>query len=266
MVIRVFYVNDGNSYTCTTLSFWWIKALGGLKSAHPHKIIDFRGNNTTRDTWFIYLSSLYRNTIHRWRLHRWIDERVGAAAVIMCHFQNGKTCRQLSKRLPDSRTNFATEATAITFALNYYRHMEPVRHGVVDYFDSISCLQATEGENTENPLICYILNPLWMLIDKGTLVGFCCIPSHCGIEENERVDQLVRNYQPWHWPTDGTSLCRFEATSQLLHPPANPIQVGRVCAWQRSLSLETNIRSTKEISVPNQGWGSCYHPASNWSC
>ena len=48
-----------------------------------------------------------------------INERVGAAAVINRHFQNGETtCRQLSKRLPNNSTIFAAEATAITLALN----------------------------------------------------------------------------------------------------------------------------------------------------
>ena len=48
-----------------------------------------------------------------------INERVGAAAVISCHFQNGETtCHQLSKRLPNNSTIYAAEATAITLALD----------------------------------------------------------------------------------------------------------------------------------------------------
>ena len=48
------------------------------------------------------------------------NERVGTAAVIDRHFQNGETtCRQLSKRLPDNSTIFAAAATAISLALNY---------------------------------------------------------------------------------------------------------------------------------------------------
>ena len=67
-----------------------------------------------------------------------INERVGAAAVVNRHFQNGETtCRQLSKRLPDNSTIFAAEATAITMALDYYRHMDPVQHDVVFYSGSI---------------------------------------------------------------------------------------------------------------------------------
>ena len=60
--------------------------------------------------------------------------RVGAAAVINRHFQNGETaCHQLSKRLPDNSTIFAAEATAIGLALNYYQHMGPVHNDVVVY-------------------------------------------------------------------------------------------------------------------------------------
>ena len=121
-----------------------------------------------------------------------MNERMGAAAVINRHFQDGETtCRQLFKRLPDSSTIFAAEATAITLALNYFRHMGPVHHDVVVYSDSMSYLQAIEGENTGNPLICHIMNLLWLLRDRGTRFRFCWIPSHCGIVGNEKVDQLA---------------------------------------------------------------------------
>ena len=116
-----------------------------------------------------------------------------STAVINRHFQNGETtCRQLSKRLPDNSSIFAAEATAISLALNYYQHMGPVHHDVVVYSDSMSCLQAIEGEDTENPFICHIMNLLWSLSDKGTRIRFCWVPSHCGIDGNERVDQLAK--------------------------------------------------------------------------
>ena len=122
-----------------------------------------------------------------------INERVGAAAVINRHFQNGETtCCQLSKRLPNNSTIFAAEATAITLALDYYQYMDPVQHDVVVYSDSLSCLQAIESEDTENLLICNIMNLLWALSDKGTHVRFCWVPSHCGIEGDEIVDQLAK--------------------------------------------------------------------------
>ena len=70
--------------------------------------------------------------------------------------------------------------------------MGPVHHDVVVYSDSMSCLKAIEGEDTENPFICHIMNLLWSLSDKGTHVRFCWVPSHCGIDGNERVDQLAK--------------------------------------------------------------------------
>ena len=122
-----------------------------------------------------------------------MNERVGAVAVINRLFQDGETtCRQLSKRPPDNSTIFAVETTAITLALNYYRHMGPVHHDIVVYSDSMSFLQAIDGEDTKNPFICQIMNLLWLLSDKGTRVRFCWIPSHHGVEGNEKVDQLAK--------------------------------------------------------------------------
>ena len=36
------------------------------------------------------------------------------------------------------------------------------------------------------------MNLLWSLSDKRTSVRFCWVPSHCGIDGNERVDQLAK--------------------------------------------------------------------------
>ena len=122
-----------------------------------------------------------------------MNERVGAAAVINRHFQNGETtCRQLSKSLLDNSTILAAEAIAISLALNYYQHMGPVHHDVVVYSDPMSCLQAIEGEDTENPFVCHIMNLLWSLSDNGTRVRFCWVPNHCGIDGNKIVDQLAK--------------------------------------------------------------------------
>ena len=102
------------------------------------------------------------------------------------------TCCQLSKRLSDNSTIFAAEDTAISLALNCYLHMGPVHHDVVVYSASMSCLQAIEGEDTKNPFICHIMNLLWSLSDKSTRVRLCWVPRHCGIDGNERVDQLAK--------------------------------------------------------------------------
>ena len=53
----------------------------------------------------------------------------------------------------------------------------------------------------------------WLLNNKRIHVRFCWITSHCGIEGNERVDQLAKR-DPWLWqrPTGECPLYRFEAT------------------------------------------------------
>ena len=48
------------------------------------------------------------------------------------------------------------------------------------------------GWRHREPFICHIMNLLWSLSDKGTRVPFCWVPSHCGIDGNERVDQLAK--------------------------------------------------------------------------
>ena len=52
-----------------------------------------------------------------------INEKVGATAVIKRLFQDGKTTRNLSKRLPDGSSIFSAEANAIILALDYYKAM-----------------------------------------------------------------------------------------------------------------------------------------------
>ena len=56
------------------------------------------------------------------------------------------------------------------------------------------CLQAIEGEETGNPLTCYIINLLKVLGDKSTGVPYSYISSYCGIERNEAVDQLALSH------------------------------------------------------------------------
>ena len=110
-----------------------------------------------------------------------------AAAVINRHFQDGETtCRQLPKRLPDN-TIFAAEATAITLALNYYQHMGPVHHEVVVYSDSMSCLQAIEGEDTGNPLICHIMN----------LLGYWVTRAHVFVFVGYQAAVALREIKEW---------------------------------------------------------------------
>ena len=140
---------------------------------------------------------------------------------------------------------------------------QPVHHDVVVYSDSMSCLLAIEGEDFENPFICHIMNLLWSLSDKGTRVRFCWVPSHCGIDGNERVDHLAKETLDQDIdPTGKCPLYRYETTGQLLHSEVSSNQVGCSCTWQRYLYCETNTGATKEVPAPNQSWRGCNLP--NW--
>ena len=98
-----------------------------------------------------------------------MNERVGAAAVINRHFQNGETtCRQLSKRLPYNSTIFAAEATAISLALNYYQHMGPVHHDVVVYSDAADKTSATTGRINSQSNSFEPLDPILLILIIGT--------------------------------------------------------------------------------------------------
>ena len=186
----------------------------------------------------------------------WKWERVGAAAVINRHFQNGETtCRHLTKRLPDNSTIFAAEATAVTLALNYYQDMGPVHHDVIVHSDSMSCLQAIEGEDTENPLICHIMNLLWLLNDKGTHIRFCWIPSHCGIDGNERVDQLAKETLD-HDIDPLVGVHHADLKPQVNSYIQQLVQIKwDVAVHGRDLYFE-------KIPALNQSWGGCNHPTS----
>ena len=95
-------------------------------------------------------------------------------------------------------------------------------------------------------LFYHIMNLLWSLSDRGTRVRFCWVPSHCGIDRNERMDQLAK-----------------ETLNQDIDPLTS-VQVGCSCTWQRSLSCETNTGAIVEVPEPNQNWSGCNHPTSNW--
>ena len=78
-------------------------------------------------------------------------------------------------------------------SVKWHRNMvKSIAHPFWECTRSVVVIQPIEGEDTENPLICHIMNLFWSLSDKGTRVLFCWVPSHCGFDGNERVDQLAK--------------------------------------------------------------------------
>ena len=115
--------------------------------------------------------------------------------------------------------------------------MDPVHHDVVVYSDSMSCLQALKGEDTENPLICHILNLLLLLSDRDTCVRFYCIPSHCGSQGNERVDQLAK--ETLNQDKDPLASVHYTNLKPLVTSYTQQLvqtKMGCGCTWPRSNS------------------------------
>ena len=195
-----------------------------------------------------------------------MNERVGAAAVINRHSQNGETtCCQLSKRLPDNSTIFAAEATTISLALNYYQHMGPVHHNVVVYSDSMSCLQAIGGWRHREPFYLPYHEPALGIEWQGHTCSFLLVTKplwHWRKWKSRSTSK--RDPRPRYRPTGKCPLYRYETTGQLLHSEVGSNQVGCSCTWQRSLSCETNTGATKEVPASKQGWRGCNHPTLNW--
>ena len=126
----------------------------------------------------------------------------------------------------------------------------------------MSCLQAIEGEDTENPFICHIMNLLWLLNDKGTHSFLLDTKSLWHRRKWKSWPAGKGDPWPWHRSSGGCPLCQFETTGQLLHPAAGSNQVGCSCTWQRSLFRETNTGATQEILALNQSWRG-NHPTLN---
>ena len=84
----------------------------------------------------------------------------------------------------------------------------------------MSCLQAIEDKDTENPLICHIMNLLWALRHKSTHVRICWVPSICGIEGNEIVVQILVKTAPLqngHTQNGHKTFCYQNGHNQNVH-------------------------------------------------
>ena len=85
------------------------------------------------------------------------------------------------------------------------------------------------------------------MIDKGTHVRFCWMPSHFGIEENERVDQLAK--ETLDQDVDPLSDLKPLVNSYI----QKLVQTKRdVAVHGRDLYHETNTGATKQIPALNQ--------------
>ena len=108
--------------------------------------------------------------------------KVGAACV------SGLIQRQI--RLPDSSSIFTAELSALKMALDIIEFSNGRRF--IIYTDSLSSLMALQGSNHKHPYIVQLLETQFKLNTLGKQVIFAWIPSHTGIQGNEKADRLAK--------------------------------------------------------------------------
>ena len=89
---------------------------------------------------------------------------------------------------------FTAEAVALKLAVQHIQR-DAIRKTVI-YSDSLSCLQALQNKNMENPIIREIIHILSYLGEVDSQIEFCWIPGHCGIKGNEKADKIAKDHIP----------------------------------------------------------------------
>ena len=93
-------------------------------------------------------------------------------------------------RLPNNSSIFSAELKAIDLALIHIEQDAYWRY--IIFTDSLSAMQALEGEKTDNPLVVILLEKLSRLCERADIV-FCWLPSHIGINGNEEADKAAKD-------------------------------------------------------------------------
>ena len=178
-----------------------------------------------------------------------INERVREAVIVNHHFQNGETtCCQLFKSQQHHLYCWG------------FSHHSGAGLSIAHRFSMAWCSWSTLTHYST----CGRLRPkmpriLLVLSDKSTC---SFLPDTKPLWHWGKWPASKRYPLPWYIPTSLCSLYRLEATSKHLYPTVGSNQVGCVFTWLRSLSLETNTRTTQEIAVFNPSRGGCNYPTS----
>ena len=104
--------------------------------------------------------------------------KVGCAAV----FQN----QELLKHLPNESSIYSAEVIAIDLAMNIIANYK-----FIIYSDSKLVLQALQSKNSSTPLITRLIDKMNTLSKNNSII-LTWIPSHIGIQGNERVDRAAK--------------------------------------------------------------------------
>ena len=109
------------------------------------------------------------------------EMKVGCAAV----FQN----QELLKRLPNESSIYSAEVIAIDLVMNIIANHKSSKF--IIYSDSKSVLQALQNKDSSTPLITRLLDEMNALSKNNSII-LTWIPSHIGIQGNERADRAAK--------------------------------------------------------------------------
>ena len=110
------------------------------------------------------------------------EMKVGCAAV----FQN----QELLKGLPNESSIYSAEVIAIDLAMNIIANHKSSKF--IIYSDSKSILQALQSKDSSTPLITRLLDKMNTLSKNNSII-LTWIPSHIGIQGNERADRCKKS-------------------------------------------------------------------------
>ena len=143
--------------------------------------------------------------------------KVGCAAV----FQN----QELLKRLPNESSIYSAKVIAIDLAMNIIANHKSSKF--IIYSDSKSVLQALQCKDSSTPLITRLLDKMNTLPKNNSII-LTWIPSHIGIQGNERIDRAAKKWTPDTYPIQNS-----------IHQPKTTLQIytqemAKILGWSNT--------------------------------
>lgn len=109
--------------------------------------------------------------------------------AVGCAFSSEE--RNGSRRLDDSASIFTAESTAIDMALDSVEKSSAQKFLILS--DSLSCLKSLSRFENPDPRVRLLSEKIHTLSSDRKEIAFLWIPSHIGIQGNEKVDKLAKD-------------------------------------------------------------------------
>ena len=154
----------------------------------------------------------------------------------------------LSVRILRSASVYTAELLAIFFALD--RIESSNKTNITIFSDSLSSLQAINNILCSHPIVSKIQSYIVKLKQNGKSIKFCWIPSHVGLDGNEKADELAKLAT-----TNEDVVCRA-----IPHTDYNPVIKKKIKVrlennWQNISPDSNKLRTIKSSIRP---WNSCF--------